>query len=564
MMPPLEVLRRLVPRGRSEVVTRRVASRLTQERDESGAVLILALVFLLAVSLIVTGLLTWVGTSLQDTGVFSNERSVESAATNAVNLAIQNTRYSFDPYGLLDSASPQSCLSPAYPVAGGQDSIAVYCTMVWQPNASNAYTVNQNGYNRVITYSACLSGGSATACAAKPLLQVVVGFDDNPPGTVAPSINPTKCTPIASNGNCGESMTQLSWLWNPVAPVVSSISPTSGQPTGGTTIKIKGSGFVSGNTVNFLEESGGTPINPTNDNGYNPPVSATVVSSPPPGDQCALPTCVEAVTPAVVSGAFYFVTVTTPSGTSAFSAVFTYNPVRPVVAGLGGSVTGGSVTGGNTVTIEGTNFWAPNSGFPVQVFFCPTVGGSCIASPSNTTNGVVVSPPQSGSQYATITAQSPAVGPSGVGTYDVQVEVDNLYSTLTSVAASGSGLAAPVFTYSVLVPIITSVTPQTPVAPGASIAIDGYNFVNGVTVGFCQQTNTAPYYNTNCVNSGGTAGGSPVAVTPVSTTQIVVTVPNLGGASGTVYFPIVALPPYSGADQPGNPYNEPADEFTYS
>ena len=29
---------------------------------------------------------------------------------------------------------------------------------------------------------------------------------------------------------------------------------------------------------------------------------------------------------------------------------------------------------------------------------------------------------------------------------------------------------------------------------------------------------------------------------PLSTTQLVVTVPNLGGAAGTIYFPILALP----------------------
>jgi hypothetical protein len=48
----------------------------------------------------------------------------------------------------------------------------------------------------------------------------------------------------------------------------------------------------------------------------------------------------------------------------------------------------------------------------------------------------------------------------------------------------------------------------------------------------------------------------------VNTTQIVVTVPTTLPA-GT-YYPIVGLPPYSGVDQPGSPYNEPADEFVYS
>ena len=133
-------------------------------RRRGGSSLVLALVFLVAVSLIVMGLLGWLGTSLNASAVFSNQRNVDNAATNAVNLAIQNTRYSFDqppPYSLLDASSPQSCLSPAYPVDNGSGSVAVYCTMVWQPNGANAYTVNQDGYSRVITYSACLSGGTA-------------------------------------------------------------------------------------------------------------------------------------------------------------------------------------------------------------------------------------------------------------------------------------------------------------------------------------------------------------------------------------------------------------------
>ena len=542
----------------SRLSARRTAGE-SSPGDEAGSSLVLALVFLVAVSLIVTGLLGWLGTSLTASVVFSSERNIDNAATNAVNLAIQNTRYSFDPSGLLDMP-PQSCLSTPYPVDGATTSIAVYCSMVWQPNASDAYTVNQDGYTRVITYSACLSTVSATNCAATPLLQAVVGFDDDPVGTVAPSINPTKCSPISENGNCGESMTQLSWQWNPVVPVVSSISPSSGSITGGTTIQINGSGFVSGETVNFLQESGGSPANPTNENGYNPPVSATIVSNPPAS--CALPNCLEAVAPAVVSGSTYFVTVTTPGGTSAFSSVFTYQTVPPVVTGLAGSVTGGSVTGGSTVTIEGTGFWAPSTGFPAQVFFCPTGGGSCIASPSNTSSGVTVSAP-SGSTPAEITALSPAVGPSGVGTYYVQVEVDNVYSALTSAAE---------FAYTLFVPVITSVTPQTAVAPGSDITINGYNFVTGIYIGYCPHTSTAPYYSSTCVSAGGNAGGSPTLVTSqelVSTNQIVVPVPSNLGAAG-VYYPVVAygLPATWGNSgypgSPGNPYDEVGDEFTYS
>ena len=69
---------RALTRGQSIVNPHRATPRHNRAADESGAVLVLALVFLIAVSLIVTGLLTFVGTSLRDTSAFSNERNVES------------------------------------------------------------------------------------------------------------------------------------------------------------------------------------------------------------------------------------------------------------------------------------------------------------------------------------------------------------------------------------------------------------------------------------------------------------------------------------------------------
>ena len=554
---------RLARRARCSAANRNFckAEHESRQRDESGAVLVLALIFLVAVSLIVTALLTFVGTSLKSTGAFSTERNLEFATTDAVNLAIANTRYSFDA-NLLDAPAPQSCLSPAYPVTGGATSVAVYCSMTWQP-------YDTNGYTRTITYSACLSTVAAVACAAQPLLQAVVAFDDNPPNTLAPSTNPQPCTPISSNGSCGENMTQLSWQWHPTVPAVNSISttppttPPSGPATGGATVTINGAGFTAGSTVNFLWESGGTPVNPSNTDGYNPPVAASLVTTPP--NSCALPTCLQVTSPTVQIGTTYFVTVTTPGGTSAFSSVFTYNPPTPVVAGLSGTVTGGSVTGDSTVSIEGTGFWGSDSNHPPLVYFCPeTGGGGCLASPSNLSSGITVSAPQGSSPYETITALSPPVGPNGTGLYYIKVEVNNAASALTGTAAAGSGLSPPVFTYSVLVPIVTGVSPAPPttVASGGSITITGFNFVTGVTIGFCPVTATSPYYSTNCVGSGAGGNNQTTNFTIVSTTQIVVTVPTSLPA-GT-YYPIVATPPYTGSSQPANPYNQPADQFVYA
>ena len=121
----------LIPRQVRETLIRQ-----QEAQDESGAVLILALIFLVAVSLIVTGLLTFAGTSLNATGSFATERNVEFTSTSAVNLAIQNTRYSFDvgsPHQFLNNATPELCAS--YPLQTA--SVNVYCTLVWQPYSSN-------------------------------------------------------------------------------------------------------------------------------------------------------------------------------------------------------------------------------------------------------------------------------------------------------------------------------------------------------------------------------------------------------------------------------------------
>ena len=129
-----------------------LASRWRSERsaapvradDESGAILVLALVFLVAVSLIVTGLLTFVGTSLTRRVPSRMSGTSNTRPTDAVNLAIQNTRYQFDagsPTPFLNNPSPELCAT--YSVPNETVSVDVYCSMVWQPFSANT---------RVFTY----------------------------------------------------------------------------------------------------------------------------------------------------------------------------------------------------------------------------------------------------------------------------------------------------------------------------------------------------------------------------------------------------------------------------
>jgi hypothetical protein len=548
----------------------------TRSNDESGAILVLALVFLVAVSLIVTGLLTWVGTSLNATGSFASERNVEYTATSAVNLAIQTTRYTFDagsPQQFLNNETPELCAS--YPTQ--TPSVDVYCSMTWQPYSANT---------RVFTYSACnVSTGTnaATDCAASPLLQAIVAFDDYPAGVASPSPTPSGCTPIVKqgfpppqnaqdNGSCGESMTQISWQWNPVVPAITSLSwpngPTPGPTTGGTTVKINGTGFTSGETVVLTPQLTQPPVNGTVT--YNPPVAATIAASPPAG--CALPTCVAVTTPAVTGGTAYYVTVTTPGGTSQTAAsdsnpfvpIFTYAPVAPTISGLVGTVAG-SITGNTTVTVQGTGFWnAPNDVFPAQVFFCPTGGAAPVSNAecSGGLSGTVVgfTAPAVGATLSTMTALTPAV--SSAGTYYVQVEVYNVYSTQTNTTNPSNE-----FTYSVQAPLIVSISPSS----GASLTaltISGANFLNGSTVGFCAETN-GNLNNGSCATTTGlqTMGTIPSNCWQhgggCTATQLVVSVPTL--TVGTSYYPIVTLPsPTYNSTPPSQPYNQPADIFTYT
>jgi hypothetical protein len=111
-------------------------------------------------------------------------------------------------------------------------------------------------------------------------------------------------------------------------PTISSINPTSGPAAGGTTVTIKGTGFVVGSTsVSF----GGVAASRVSVD------SDTQITATSPAGSGTVP-----------------VTVTTPNGTA--SAQFTYNapPAAPTISSI--NPTSGPAAGGTTVTIKGTGF----------------------------------------------------------------------------------------------------------------------------------------------------------------------------------------------------------------
>jgi hypothetical protein len=466
---------------------RRVRDGWDGERDETGAVLILALVFLL-IGVVIAGALTGALTNdLANSNNFASARSLQYAARSATDLAIQRIRYTPLVYNPLTgeaqtlNASPPSYCWGNGPVSelpndangkaiDGPTGVTVWCSTAWNPTSAQT---------RVVTFSTCNANKTAAACALNPLLQAVVTFDDYPLGAVSA---PTTGLCIVY---CGTSMSMDSWVWSPVVPTVTGLSPTGGSINGLTSVAITGTGFVSGASVTFVEESGGIPAS---DNVvFSVPAQNVMVNSP---------TSMTVVSPAVTEGTTYFVTVTTPTGTSADSAndIFTYSQVAPQVSSI--SPTEGPISGGNSVTITGTGFISGAS-----VHFVEEEGNSPV------TGGLTVAAPfVSVTKSTSITAVSPGV-----------TKQDTYFVTVTTPAGTSAYNATNgVFTYEALYPNVFTISPSSgPTAGGTVVTITGTGFISGATVTFVEESGYNPVSNGN---NYVTASATVEKITPTSIT----------------------------------------------
>lgn len=209
-------------------------------------------------------------------------------------------------------------------------------------------------------------------------------------------------------------------------PTLTTVSPTSGTPSGGQTITLTGTNFSSRSVVRF-----GTGI-------------ATIVS--------VTPTELIVTSPAGSSGDVA-VSVTNGIGLSAtLNPGYTYDDppgLPPILTGISPIV--GPVTGGTVVTLTGTVFRAD-----AGVFF--DVGGTVVGAASVTVNNAT-----------RITATTP---PQLEGIASVQVvNYDALQSTLPNA-----------FTFQGP-PSVTGITPNTGLTTGGlTITLTGRNFRAGTTV----------------------------------------------------------------------------------
>lgn len=463
-------------------------------RDDRGAVLILAMVFLLLSVGVVAALSNTAMNDLTNSQNFAKVRSTQYAASSVTEQALQSIRYT----PLLAAGETLNASPPSYCWGNGPTStlsnidgvsgMTAWCSTAWSPTSA---------LTRTVTISTCLSGVSAPSCALNPLLQAVVTFDDYPPGISGPTS--AHCVVY-----CGTSLTITSWLWSPTVPAVTGISNSSGQITGSTVpTTITGSGFVPGqSTVNFVEESNGSP---SSDN--------TVISVTP---ATTTTTTITADPPAVTEGSTYFVTVTTPTGTSAYDVVFTYSQIPPTVTSA--TPFAGSTSGGIAVQITGTGFFSGAS-----VSFVQESGGTVVIGGQSIPASYVAV-----NSGTSITAVSPSII---IGT--------TYFVTVTTSAGTSSTTSGAIYTYSLLVPLVSTITPVTgsTITTGTAVTITGTGFFTGARVYFTPGTSCGTSNPASSPTINSSSSISAVAPSLTTGTTYCVSVATGGGTStNTVTF----------------------------
>ena len=346
-------------------------------------------------------------------------------------------------------------------------------------------------------------------------------------------------------------------------PTVTSITPNSGSTEGGTSVTIKGSGFVSGATVTIGSQASEVLVLSETE------LIATTTASPAGSDE---------------------VVVSDANGTSTGGPSFTYVAPPPVVT----SVTpgSGSTAGGTKVTIKGSGFLAGatvtigNAATSVNVVSATELTATTTASPAGSDEVVVsdangtstggpsftyVAPPP------TVTSITPNSGSTEGGTSVTIKGSGFLLSTTVTIGsqasevlvlseteltatttaspagsdevvvsdANGTSTGGPSFTYVAPPPTVTSITPNSgSTEGGTSVTIKGSGFVSGATVTVGSEASEVLVLSETELIATTTAS-------PAGSDEVVVSDAN-GTSTGGPSFTYVAPPPVVTSVTPGS------------
>lgn len=161
--------------------------------DQAGAVLVLAMMFMVSSALIITGLLTWGRDNLNSEVQFLDSRALSYAADSAMETAIQSVRYG-------TTACPITGIPIQVPNQNSSYTVTmqVFCSPTSETEAPSAAS-------RQITFTECVSTSVVNNACPKPYLQAVVTYDDYTFGSVADG--------TACSSTCGENMSINSWVF---------------------------------------------------------------------------------------------------------------------------------------------------------------------------------------------------------------------------------------------------------------------------------------------------------------------------------------------------------------
>lgn len=179
-------------------------------RNDDGAVLVLALIFTVIISVSVLALLSLTGTDLLNTSNLKGTRDATYAADGATSVAIQSVRYSQYYY-------PGSFGSPCTP-----SSVAI--TIDGEPMMVYCQGTQDAGSNptRVVTFYAVpasdpscpstMTSGAWPACQAAAIIEAEVAFDDFAAGAGGYDNCPPSGQNINNPATCGSGQEITSWV----------------------------------------------------------------------------------------------------------------------------------------------------------------------------------------------------------------------------------------------------------------------------------------------------------------------------------------------------------------
>ena len=241
---------------------------------------------------------------------------------------------------VVNSASQITATSPGGQ-AGTVDVLVTTPAGTSAPSANSKYSFGTPTVSKLEPASGPTAGGNSVKITGERFTGVTaVKFGGNsagfvvdsptqitataPPGTLGSTVDVIVTTPAGSSLASSTSKYEYVGL-----PTVTAINPATGPTSGGNTVTITGSYFVTGTTVKF---------------GGNSATNVTVVSD----------TEMTVTAPAGTSGSTVNVIVTNPAGSSLNTAADDYTYGMPRITSLNPAA--GSNAGGNTVIISGSGF----------------------------------------------------------------------------------------------------------------------------------------------------------------------------------------------------------------